>query len=208
MSAALLAPAVGNALHATRESWLAAFAAAARPRFEEAGAPLPTKVRLSIGFPSGGRRVKAIGECWSDVCSGDGVFEIFITPAIGSAARIADILTHELVHAAVGLEAKHGPRFRKIAVALGLQGKMTATVAGPGWWEWAQPILDALGPLPHAALNARSSSAKPKQTTRNIKVVCPNCGFTFRTTRKWIEHAGDYLACPDASCAASIEVPA
>ena len=87
----------------------------------------------TIGFTSAGQRGKRIGECWSDLASADGAFEIFIVPGIDDAARIAGILTHELVHAAVGLKAGHGAVFAKAARALGLEGKMTATTEGPEW---------------------------------------------------------------------------
>jgi hypothetical protein len=197
-----------------REEWLQAFVAKARPTFEAIGAPIPSTVRVSIGFPSGGKRGKAIGECWSSACSGDGHFEIFIHPGQADSSRIADILTHELIHAAVGLEAKHGPRFAKVARDLGLTGKMTATVAGDRWHEWADPIVAELGPIPHAALSGMSSGPK-KQTTRLIKCECDQCGFTFRTTAKWIaeavERAEDQddasMRCPIPACEGEIALP-
>lgn len=188
-------------IHPNRESWLQAFTEASRPHFEDAGFPLPKNIRMAIGFTSKGERGKRIGECWADVCSADGTFEIFIVPSLDDPARVADILTHELVHAAVGIEAKHGRIFKKCATALGLEGKMTATVAGERWFLWARPILDALGPLPHAALKSgRISTAPKKQTTRNIKVECDACGFTFRTAQKWIDASIDGLRCPNADC--------
>lgn len=184
-------------IHPTREAWLNAFTTAARPHFDRVGFPLPAEVRCSIGFPSRGARSKVIGECWSNAVSADGHFEIFLRPSLQSdASRIADVLTHELVHAAVGLEAKHGRLFAKCAKALGLEGKMTATVAGDAWREWAQPILEALGPMPGASLgDLAASSAPKKQTTRMLKLECPECSFSCRTTAKHIE-AHDELMCP------------
>lgn len=184
----------------TREDWLNAFAKAAAPEFARVGAPLPAEVRVSIGFPSSGIRSKAIGECWSKLASGDQHFEIFVHPELqGSDARVADVLTHELVHAAVGLEAKHGPVFKKIAVALGLEGKMTATIAGDEWRRWAEPILAELGPMPGASLASAISNRK-KQGTRMLKLTCTACGFSCRTTKKHIEAAGDGLICPIPTC--------
>lgn len=189
----------------TREQWLNRFVAAARPVFEAAGYPIPVEVRVSVGFPSAGARGKSIGECWSKSASKDGHFEIFIHPTLGESARIADVLTHELVHAAVGLEAKHGPKFGACARALGLEGKLTATVAGPRWHAWADKVLKRLGPIPHASLSGRSS-AKPKQSTRLLKCECQDCGFTFRATRKWVESAGAGLRCPDFTCEGVVTV--
>ena len=43
--------------------------------------------------------------------------------------------------------------------------------------------LAALGPYPHAALNV---STKKTQSTRMLKLTCPLCGYTIRTSGKWI----------------------
>lgn len=179
----------------TREAWLNAFVEAAKPQFENAGYPLPDKIRVAVGFTSGGKRGKSIGECWDAGASDDEHFEIFIRPNQETDARIADILTHELVHAAVGLAARHGPKFKACANAVGLEGKMTATTAGEGWYTWALPVLSALGPIPHAKLSEGDNSGKPKQKTNLLKVECDTCGWLARVTRKHIEpHA--HLACP------------
>lgn len=184
-----------TAIFDTREAWLNAFVEAAKPQFENAGYPLPAKIRVGVGFTSTGKRGKSIGECWDERASDDGHFEIFIRPNQETDARIADILTHELVHAAVGLEARHGPKFKACATALGLEGKMTATTAGEDWYKWALPVLSALGPIPHAKLQEGESSAKPKQKTNLRKVECDSCGWLARVTRKHIEpHA--VLSCP------------
>jgi len=185
----------------TREAWLVSFMDLARPRFAEVGAELPQKVRVSVGFPSKGNRSSVIGECWADMVSEDNAVEIFIRPSLQSdASRVADVLTHELIHAALGNAEGHGPRFRKVMKALGLEGKATATVAGPGWIEWAQPILDALGPLPGATLNdtAHLVGGKKTQTTRYLKVGCTMCDWTARVTAKHLDHGT--LNCPVGDC--------
>lgn len=186
-----------------REEWLNAFIVASRPQFAKAGFPLPENVRASIGFTSGGRRGKSIGECWGTVASGDGHFEIFLRPSLNRDARLADVLTHELIHAAVGLEAKHGPVFKRCAVALGLEGKMTATIAGKAWHTWAQPILRQLGPMPGASLKEMQTTVK-KQTTRMLKCACADCGFTFRASARWATTAT--LRCPDPECDGTVVV--
>jgi hypothetical protein len=196
------APVLPEAAPTTREAWMLAFTDASRTMFAECGAPLPEAVRVSIGHPSKGTRSKVIGECWSNLNSGDGAVEIFIRPTLQSdTSRVADVLTHELIHAALGIDEGHGHNFRRVMKALGLEGKATATVAGPGWHTWADPILEALGPLPGAALNDGSalSGGKKKQTTRMLKLECPECGFSCRTTAKHIE-AHDELRCPVSDC--------
>lgn len=181
-------------LYLTREEWLNAFVTASRPHFERVGAPLPDKVRVSVGFTSKGSKGNRIGECWASEASADGHFEIFLKPSTKTASRLADILTHELVHAAVGLAAGHGPGFGKVARALGLTGKMTSTTAAQGWYEWALPILNALGPMPYGVLDGGQSTAKPKQKTNLLKVECDCCGWLARVTAKHMDHV--LLVCP------------
>lgn len=188
----------------TREEWLNNFIAKARPEFERAGAAIPKNVRASVGFPSTGRRSKRIGECWGTVSSTDGVFEIFLRPSLAGESRIADVLTHELIHAAVGLEAKHGPQFKRVATALGLTGKMTATIAGPDFHKWAKPVLKEIGKFPAAPMNDSAVTVEKKQTTRMIKCECDTCGIIFRTTRQNIE--GRMLRCPDVDCDGLVQV--
>ena len=36
--------------------------------------------------------------------------------------------------------------------------------------------------------------AKPKQSTRMLKVLCPSCGYTLRTTARWL--AVGFPTCP------------
>lgn len=208
MAISLLAAPAHVYLHATRESWMQAFVDASRPKFQELDAPLPKAVRVSIGHPSKGVRSNVIGECWTDKASADGAVEIFIRPTLQSdAARLADVLTHELIHAALGTEEGHGPRFRSVMKRLGLEGKATATVAGDGWREWALPVLATLGPLPGAALADMSlSGGKKKQTTRWRKVVCTEtaCDFTARMTKSAFE--GRELHCPDACCSGMLKI--
>ena len=111
-------------------------------------------------------------------------------------AQIAAILAHELVHAAVGIPAGHGKAFKRIAVGLGLVGRMTATTPGDAFLAAVAPILVAAGPLPHARLNTGSETTRPrKQATRLLKCECGTCGYTVRTARKWLETAGAPL-CP------------
>ena len=106
--------------------------------------------------------------------------------------EVAHTLAHELVHACVGVEAGHGPAFRKVALAVGLEGKMTDTTAGELFKRYAQPILDRLGPYPHKKLNY--SNIK-KQNTRMIKATCGECGYAVRLTRKWLDVGGAPI-CP------------
>lgn len=181
----------------TREQWLNRFMVASRPMFKSIGHPIPTNVRLSVGFTSHGSKGKRIGECWSAVSSKDNTFEIFVTPLLADTPRVAGVITHELIHAAVGLDKKHGKVFKKAALALGLQGKMTATTEGPAWEKWATPILKKIGKIPHAELVSMPRAASDSQN-RHIKCEC-GCGIVFRMSRTTIDSL-DAMRCPNPEC--------
>lgn len=176
----------------TREEWLNALADKMAPQFALYGEPLAESFRVSCAFPSTGRKAARIGECWSKDCSKDKHYEIFIHPKEDNPMRVADILAHELIHATVGLDQKHGGRFAKMARAIGLEGKLTATTAGDIFKGWVQPLLDELGPYPHGMLNTeRGKSTKgPAKKTALLKVCCGECGYICRITNKWIEEVG------------------
>ncbi|MCT2388852.1 SprT-like domain-containing protein [Erwinia pyrifoliae] len=182
--------------HLNRESWLNDVAQRLAPLFQEAGAPLPDNVRLSIGFTSTGKRSKRIGECWDNRCSADGYFEIFIRPDLAEAedtmpVQVAAILAHELIHAAVGIEAGHGKDFGRVARAIGLNGPMRSTTPGVKFIKAFEEIQPAIGPLPHGRLNTDGESTKPKQQkNRHVKCACEECGYAIRTARKWLAIMG------------------
>jgi hypothetical protein len=198
--------------HPNRESWLKDVADRLRPVFAELAASLPARLRIAIGFPSTGRRAKATGECWDSSASSDGTFEILVRPDLAEtegalAMPVAAALARELIHAAVGLQAGKGPRYRKVALGLGLLGPMRATIPGPAFLALMTPILDDAGPLPHARLHTERQSradgddvddtpvpvsTRPrKQSSRHVRCVfCPTCGYVVRTARKWIDQIG------------------
>lgn len=189
-----------GAVHETRESWLLAAVEALRPEFDAIGAPLPENIQVSVSISSKGVRSKTIGECWSASASG-GVNTIFIHPSLDTPSRVLGVLIHELVHAADDCKNGHGPAFRKVATAIGLTGKMTATTESEELTAWLNGLVDAvLGDYPHEALRPYGAGKdggpkdKPKksspktQTTRYKKVACANHPeYKVRMTRKWLE---------------------
>ena len=160
-------------LHQTREAWLHHVAQCMGPMFEKLGAPLPAHLRIAIGFTSSGRRSRNIGECWDNQCSEDRHFEIFIRPDLNEfkdlmSMQVAAILAHELVHAAVGVAARHGKAFRRVARGIGLVGQMAATTAGPEfeqacgrYWKAQDPFhtADFSWPLAPAAIPADAKNS-------------------------------------------------
>jgi len=189
-----------GAKFATREEWLVAAAAKLRVLFDEQGAADYPKFRVSCGFPKGGR--KAIGQAWTPESSGDATAELFVSPELENLTGfgVVDTLLHELIHAVVGNECGHKGPFRKLAKALGLSGKMTATFAEGELENRLLELVADLGPYPHAKL---SKLVVQKQSTRMLKVLCPGCGFTCRTTRKWLDEVGT----PTCACGSRMEGP-
>ena len=113
-----------------REEWLINATSALGVMIAEQGHTLP-EVRVSVGFPkTGGKGNNVIGQCWSGACSEDARPQIFIHPTLTESTRVLDVLLHELVHATVGTECGHKGAFKQLATGLGLEGKMTATIAG------------------------------------------------------------------------------
>ena len=177
----------------TREEWLVAAVGALAPLFEALGETLP-RVRVSVGWPGGrGKKDAVIGQCWSTKVAADEVAQIFISPTQGDAARVLDVLAHELVHAIDDCQSGHRGRFAKIAKAIGLEGSMTATVAGEALRGILAEIAETLGEYPHAIISAGAEGADgpKKQGTRMLKVECSEgSGYKVRMTRQWIDEVG------------------
>jgi hypothetical protein len=174
----------------TREQWLNQASEHLRALFESVGESVPTKVRASCGFPSKSAmsaKNRRIGECWNSVASADSHAEIFISPTISNSSRVLDILAHEWIHA-IHPNGGHGKAFKHTATVIGLEGKMTATVAGDKFKAWASPVLAILGDYPHAEL--KPANAIKKQSTRMLKCICSDCGYIAYTSGKWLAEMG------------------
>lgn len=138
-------------MHATREAWLEAAITELEPVFAEVGKDvLAPKVRPSVGFPKGAR--KAIGQCFDGALSVDNRPHVFVSPVLIDPVEVLATLAHEMVHAIEGCKVGHRGAFAKTARAIGLEGKLTATVAGDRLRARLLDIHDRLGVYPHAAL--------------------------------------------------------
>jgi hypothetical protein len=187
----------------TREEWLNRMAKLMEPMFAAQGHPLPEQVRISCGWPS--RRAlgskRAVGQCWYPEASADQTTEVFVSPCLDDAVAVSAVMVHELVHAALGAGHGHGKEFSKLAKALGMVGKMTATEAGPALAATLAQLAQQIGAYPHATLDYTKVPTK-KQTTRMVKVICPECGYTVRTSQKWID-----IGLPTCCCGEQMEAP-
>lgn len=150
-------------------------------------------VRVSVGWASRSP-AKSIGECWA-LGGTDGVPQIFISPllsatvaSLGNPNGVLETLLHEMIHAALPPKTGHGPKFKKACNECGLLPPYTATTASPELVDTLTRIAAELGPYPHAELVLVAKTKK--QTSRWIKVSCPECGYIARTTRQWLEELG------------------
>lgn len=179
----------------TREEWLNLLSKRYLwPLIADHDGAIPVNVRMSVGFPSRSRNTyKAVGQCWYPDSSSDKTFEVFVSPVL-SDYDTCHVLLHELVHASVGPGHGHKGPFRKLAKAVGLEGKMTATVPSVALAVEINCWLSELPKYPHAKL-LPGMDGGAKQTTRLIKCLCSACGYTVRTTSKWIDMGGPPI-CP------------
>jgi hypothetical protein len=152
------------------------------------------QVRVSVGWPSRGGTANAkrvIGQCWKGMVAADGIHHVFLSPMLGAKMEMLETLVHELIHAIDDCESGHkgnvknGTGFAGMARKVGLVGKLTATSAGEELMLTLAKIADQLGDFDHSPL--RPTAGVPKQSTRMLKVECPEDGYTIRTTQKWID---------------------
>ena len=176
-----------------REAWLAQAAIQLRAEFAELGFQSATDAKVSCGWPHKhglARKNRRVGECWTPESSSAGVCEIFISPLLADTVEVMAVLAHELAHAIVGVRCRHKGPFVKAVRAIGLVGKPTSTSAGEAFLPLVEEMRLLRGDYPHSAMNAESVDREKKkvtQSTRMLKLSCPECGYTVRTTQKWID---------------------
>ena len=132
-------------------------------------------VRVSVGFPMGakGPMNDAVGQCWDNSVSSGGFNEIFVSPVIEDSVKALEILGHEMVHAIVGTAAGHKGPFKRLAVEIGLTGKMTATVAGPELTKTLESIVENIGEYVHKKMTPGEKAKK--KGSRLVKIECTDC---------------------------------
>lgn len=183
----------------TREEWLMIAVEKLRPLFRGCDHEIP-KVRVTCGWPSKGalgRKKRTIGECWDKKATEDDVAQIFISPLLDKADTedgVLSTLVHELVHAVVGCDAKHGKKFSRLAHSVGLVKPWTSTVAGEELVQRLVTLHGEVGDYPHSPIVPTLKERK-KQTTRLRKSECETCGYTVRVTSKWVAIGPPHCPC-------------
>jgi hypothetical protein len=175
-----------------REQWLnEALDKGLRDRFKDAGHPLPEKIRVSVGWPGGrGPKRSVIGQCWPASTVEDGVVALFVSPVLDDPVEVLTTLTHEAVHS-IGMEG-HRKEFGEVAAAVGLTRPWRSTPATDELKDYLRTLAEQLGPYDHGKIK---TSAIIRQTTRLLKVTCPDDGYTARITRKWIDYGLPVCPC-------------
>jgi hypothetical protein len=134
-----------------REQWLTNVAVLLRPWFSARGYEIPLRIRLGVGSLSSSRRV--LGVCHSEV-DRDGYRHITLSPFFDEPVLVAAVLVHELIHALLPQDERHGRRFAAAAWSLGLEGPVTQVTPGPELAAHLREIVRRVGPYPHKALVA------------------------------------------------------
>ena len=186
--------------HSSRESWLRAATDELRPYFLKFGLVIPEAIRFSIAFTSQGKKSKVAGEVWPAEATDDGHCELIVRADFADPMDVLGILVHQLIHASLPPDTKHGKLFRDAALRLGMDGPLRHALPGAALRERLNELAAALGPLPHARLNfdrvtlaGLAIADRPKkQTTRMLKAEClaRGCGYTVRVAARWLADCG------------------
>ena len=174
----------------TREKWLnSAAKIMAKTIFKKAEIKVPRDYRISCGWPSSGGRAKrnrTIGQCFPRSMSQDAKAEMFVSPTVENPLDVLAILAHEMIHMVDDCKAGHRQPFGRMARAIGLEGKLTATTAGEDLTIELKGIIKTLGKYPHRKLVFKNRN---KQSTRMLKLECQDCGCIARMSQAWLEAA-------------------
>ena len=157
----------------TREEYLNAAVEKLTPLYERNKLFIPP-LKVSCGFPSKSPK-KTLGQCFSSACSADGSCQIFVSPIIKSGVETLGVLTHELVHACLPPDAKHGPKFKEAMKLVGLEGKAIHAMPGDILLGMCEKIAEELGEYPNPPLKMPEKSQKDKAASKkSFKLHCSN----------------------------------
>lgn len=140
-----------------REQWLnEAVVELDKAFFEPRLLKFEHEIRISTGWCRGSK--KAIGQCWSHEVSSGKFSEIFISPELDTSVEVLATVLHEMIHAHLGLDKKHGKEFKALVREFGLAGRVTETFAedGSALFEQLFEIGKKIGQFPHSKLNPRN----------------------------------------------------
>ena len=149
----------------TREEWLRKGVSLLQKEFfAPQNYTLPKKLEVTCGFAKGG--ADTIGQCWDASATEDGTTHMFVCPTQNDPVAVLQIVLHEMIHASIGIDKKHGKEFRKLALEFGMAGKMRATYAEEGseLYSRLSNIAQELGNYPHSKINLKKKQKTPSET--------------------------------------------
>jgi hypothetical protein len=149
-------------------------------------------VVYSVGFPSHRSNSKVLGTCWTKA-AGDGVTsQVYITPLINDSLLVLATQIHERCHSLDDCASGHKGFFKALATQVGLEGKMTSTVAGEALTTYLEGLVELLGPIPHSELDV---TTRKTQGSRMLKVECVKCGFKYNASKLRILDISNCAGC-------------
>lgn len=171
----------------------------------------PENILLTI--QSKGRR-NAIGwfaaESWKNGNPDSAaIHEINLSAEYLSSHNMGETLLHELAHAEnktngikdCSAAQMHNKKFKVMAEKLGLLVKPRDKRYGYGFTDLDTAGAEFLKAIDFKAelfaVSRLGRMAKSTQTTRLIKLACPACGYTVRTTQKWLDVGLPVCPCGD-----------
>ena len=136
-------------LPAKQADWLSKGMEILRCDFEQIGYKVPAEIPVVVKFPTKqGVSIGWLGQCqWRNDVDGNPAYKILINPTLDGTTAL-DVLTHEMVHAAVGSECGHSEQFNEIAAAIGLDDTGVMAGAEEVLLKRLRDIQEILGPYP------------------------------------------------------------
>tara|TARA_R110000868_G_scaffold26913_1_gene103035 strand:- start:832 stop:1422 length:591 start_codon:yes stop_codon:yes gene_type:complete len=167
----------------TREEWLNAALALVRAQVPAIGSQ---RIRITCGFPSTYTRSGTLAECWPSDASKDNTWEVMISPTVALPVEVFTLVAGMALHTVPGGASRTSNSYRAACMDIGLapaDESWRTLLATDDFWSTFGDALEDLGPYPHAEVMA---AQKKTQSTRMLKLTCPLCGYTLRTSAKWI----------------------
>ena len=128
----------------------------------------------------------AIGQIHYSHSTGNKVNEIVISNRLNGkgtkiqSSVVAHVLLHEMIHACTPYHGHKG-EFKRLARALEMDGKLTATENSQALEDRIiQDVVNPLGKFPHKAVTTRTS----RKGSRLLKITCTECDIVFRASKK------------------------
>lgn len=165
----------------------------ARAKYLEAGydlirdellpkAPHRKTVALAFSFPSRGARSasrQVLGECHYLAPKNAEQHLVVISPTVWARSDVETLATlaHEMCHVQLGKAVGHRKSFGLLVEEIGLEGKATATSAGPSFKQFVETARKRLPKFPGGPVLQLID--KKKQTTRLRLYEC-ECGTKVR----------------------------